>query len=85
MTIIGPAFTMLPTNELESLVETLTATGLEVIWRPDTDTAVLAANGRACVMVEDDAAERRLGGLVRSVRSGQPPVMIWRSDSRCPA
>lgn len=61
MEILAPAFTMIPTNDPAGSVAAYVAGGLEVLWRPDPHTTLVGANERACVMVEDDAAERALG------------------------
>lgn len=61
MTILAHAFTMVPTNDLAGAVYAHVAGGLNVYWRPDPRTALLGVNDRACVMVEDDPAERALG------------------------
>lgn len=61
MTILAHAFTMVPTDDLARAVSAHVAGGLNVYWRPDPRTALLGINDRACVMVEDDPAERALG------------------------
>ncbi|MGO3021988.1 MAG: hypothetical protein ACTIIH_01960 [Brevibacterium sp.] len=61
MTILAHAFTMVPTDDLSAAVSAHVAGGLNVYWRPDPRTALLGVNDRACVMVEDDPAERALG------------------------
>lgn len=69
MTVLAHAFTMVPTDTVEASVAAYVAGGLEVLWEPDRDTTLLGVGGRACVMVEDDPAERALGpGPVLLVR-----------------
>ena len=52
---------MVPTDDLAGAVSAHVSGGLHVYWRPDPRTALLGVNDRACVMVEDDPAERALG------------------------
>lgn len=61
MRVITQAFTMVPTNDLNESVAVHVAGGLTVLWHPDSQTTLLGAGQRACVMVEDDATERDLG------------------------
>lgn len=61
MKILAHAFTVVPTDDLFDAVSAHVAGGLNVYWRPDPRTALLGVNDRACVMVEDDPAERALG------------------------
>ncbi|GAA1512619.1 hypothetical protein [Brevibacterium permense] len=61
MKILAHACTMVPTDDLAVAVSAHVASGLNVYWRPDPRTALLGVNDRACVMVEDDPAERALG------------------------
>ena len=61
MTILAHAFTMVPTDDLSDAVSAHVAGGLHVYWQPDPRTALLGVNDRACVMVEDDPAERARG------------------------
>ena len=52
---------MAPTTNLSETVAAFVAGGLEILWRPDPQTAIVGANDRAYVMVEDDPSERALG------------------------
>ena len=61
MKILACAFTMVPTTDLSATVAAYVAGGLEILWRPDPQTAIVGANDRAYVMVEDDPSERALG------------------------
>jgi hypothetical protein len=61
MKVIANAFTMAPTSDLASSVAAYLSGGLEVLWRPDPQTALLGTAQRGCVMIEDDATERALG------------------------
>lgn len=61
MKILAHAFTMVPTHDLEGSVTAYVNGGLEILWRPDSQTTLIGANERAFVMVEDDSSERALG------------------------
>lgn len=61
MKILAHAFTMVPTNDLEGSVAAYVEGGLEILWRPDSQTTLVGTNKRAYVMVEDDSSERALG------------------------
>lgn len=61
MRVISHAFTMVPTNDINESVAVHVAGGLTVLWHPDSQTTLLGADRRACVMVEDDSTERDLG------------------------
>lgn len=61
MRVISHAFTMVPTNDINESVAVHVAAGLTVLWHPDSQTTLLGADQRACVMVEDDSTERDLG------------------------
>lgn len=61
MKILAHAFTMMPTSDFARTVATYIDNGLEVLWRPDPQTALVGIDDRACVMVEDDPIERGLG------------------------
>lgn len=61
MRVISHAFTMVPTNDINESVAIHVAAGLTVLWHPDSQTTLLGADQRACVMVEDDSTERDLG------------------------
>ena len=52
---------MVPTSDLSGSVAAYISGGLEVLWRPDPQTALLGTGQRACVMIEDDATELALG------------------------
>ncbi|MGP4916296.1 hypothetical protein ACTXLV_17670 [Brachybacterium alimentarium] len=61
MKILAHAFTMIPTNDLAGTASAYIGEGLEILWRPDPQTAIAGANERAFVMIEDDPSERALG------------------------
>ncbi|MCU4296650.1 hypothetical protein D3I60_06090 [Brevibacterium permense] len=61
MKILAHAFTMIPTNDLARTAAPYVGGGLEFLWRPDPQTAIVGANERAFVMIEDDSSERALG------------------------
>jgi hypothetical protein len=61
MKILAHAFTMIPTNDLAGTAAAYVGEGLEILWRPDPQTAIIGANERAFVMIEDDPSERALG------------------------
>jgi hypothetical protein len=58
--ILACAFTMAPTTNLSETVAAFVAGGLEILWRPDPQTAIVGANDRAYVMVEDDRAQESI-------------------------
>ncbi|AZL10475.1 hypothetical protein CXR26_15540 [Brevibacterium aurantiacum] len=59
--ILAHAFTMVPANDLAGSVAAYLAGGLEVLWRPDSQTTLVGDSDRAYVLVEDDSTERALG------------------------
>lgn len=61
MKILAHAFTMIPTNDLAGTAAAYVGEGFEILWRPDPQTAIVGANQRAFVMIEDDPSERALG------------------------
>lgn|SRR5699024_6662501 len=61
MKILAHAFTMIPTNDLAGTAAAYVGEGLDILWRPDPQTAIVGAKKRAYVMIEDDPSERALG------------------------
>lgn len=61
MNVLGHAFTMMPTEDLQASIDAWRSAGLKLLWRPDGETALLGIAGRAAVMTEDDDTERGFG------------------------